>query len=133
YTLQLLLNTSAEAEDQAGGSSNNTLATAQNLDPGFVAVAGSAQVAAVRGSAAADGTTGQVTVFSADFESGNAGFTVNNGTNGLWHNSVGRGAQAGHSPTHSFYYGQGEGPNGGGNYTTGTVANSGTLTSPSIA
>src|SRR5262249_48359713 len=50
---------------------------------------------------------------------------------GLWHLSTGRGNQAGHSPTQSLYYGQGEGPNGGGNYLTGS-SNAGNVTSPSL-
>jgi uncharacterized repeat protein (TIGR01451 family) len=73
-------------------------------------------------------------VFRANFESGLQGFTVTNifGIgNGLWHLSTGRGAQAGHSPTSSIYYGQGEGPSGGGNYNTG-LANEGIIVSPLI-
>src|SRR5262249_2471574 len=50
---------------------------------------------------------------------------------GLWHLSTGRGSQAGHSATHSFYFGQGEGPNGGGNYNVGNTA--GNITSAAIA
>ena len=53
-------------------------------------------------------------------------------TTGLWHVSEARGTDTGHSSTHSLYYGQGESPTGGGNYKTGTVANSGTATSPLI-
>src|SRR5205814_9582792 len=48
-----------------------------------------------------------------------------------WHLSPGRGAQAGHSPPHSFYFGQGEGPNGGGNISVGNTA--GSITSAPIA
>src|SRR5262249_31686398 len=44
--------------------------------------------------------------------------------------STGRGAQSGHSPATSFYFGQGEGPGGGGNYNVGNTA--GTITSGPI-
>jgi uncharacterized repeat protein (TIGR01451 family) len=73
-------------------------------------------------------------VFRANFESGLQGFTVTNTFgigNGLWHLSTGRGNQTGHSPTSSIYYGQGEGPSGGGNYNTG-LANEGIIVSPLI-
>ena len=73
-------------------------------------------------------------VFRANFESGLQGFTVNNAYgigNGLWHLSTGRGTQGGHSPASSIYYGQGEGPSGGGNYNSG-VANEGAIISPVI-
>ena len=72
-------------------------------------------------------------LFSANFESGLQGFTIDNSFgrgNGLWHLSTGRGADAGHSPSSSLYYGAGEGPAGGGNYNTGT--NEGVVVSPSI-
>jgi hypothetical protein len=72
------------------------------------------------------------TVFSTDFSSGTSGFVVNNSGGGLWHLSTGRGSQGGHSASNSFYYGQGEGASGGGNYNT-AGRNTGTLTSPSIA
>jgi uncharacterized repeat protein (TIGR01451 family) len=78
--------------------------------------------------------------FQADFETGLQGFTVNNGiglSNGLWHVSTGRGSQAGHSASHSIYYGFGEGPAGGGTYNTTNssgvaIANEGVITSPTI-
>jgi uncharacterized repeat protein (TIGR01451 family) len=73
-------------------------------------------------------------VFRASFESGLQGFTVTNTFgigNGLWHLSQGRANQTGHSPTSSIYYGQGEGPTGGGNYNTG-LANEGIIVSPLI-
>jgi hypothetical protein len=71
-----------------------------------------------------------------DFESGQQGFVINNGplpghVAGLWHLSTGRGAQTGHSPGASFYFGQGEGPGGGGNYNVGNTA--GSITSGPIA
>ena len=52
---------------------------------------------------------------------------------GLWHLSTGRGGDANHSATHSFYYGQAEGPGGGGNYNTPGFANRGVLSSPAVA
>ena len=78
---------------------------------------------------------GQGEIFRASFESGLQGFTVSNTFglgNGLWHLSTGRGSQAGHSPTSSIYYGQGEGPSGGGNYNTPGLANEGIIVSPLI-
>src|SRR5262249_24783951 len=101
------------------------------------------QRGAVLGSLGLVSTLSTTTVFYAPFEdaSGNFasdGFTVNNTplrssyATGLWHPSQGRGNQPGHSPTWSFYYGQGEGPNGGGNYQTDGKANGGYLISPSI-
>lgn len=84
--------------------------------------------------------TPNVTVFAADFESGLNGFTIDNngpdglpGTadDGLWHQSTGRGGNAGHSASNSIYYGRNETASGGGNYDTGST-NSGTLTSPVI-
>jgi uncharacterized repeat protein (TIGR01451 family) len=74
-------------------------------------------------------------VFRANFESGLQGFTVTNTFglgNGLWHLSTGRGNQAGHSPISSIYYGQGEGPTGGGTYNTPGLANEGIIVSPVI-
>ena len=65
-------------------------------------------------------TIESTTIFLADFEDGDDGFVVEDFGNGLWHRSEGRGNQPGHSPTFSFYYGQGEGPNGGGNYNVGS-------------
>ncbi len=88
------------------------------------------------------------TVFSADFETGAQGFTVQNDPSGspdpsfylagLWHLSTGRGAQPGHSASTSFYYGQGEGPDGGGSINIGVTRDSpnptfGTITSPALA
>lgn len=94
---------------------NNTLATAQTMT-------------------GSQGALGQVqggTGSSFNFETGQQGWTVNNnipglGT-GLWHLSTRRGAQAGHSPVTSFYYGS----ETTGNYDTG-VANAGTITSPTF-
>ncbi|MBW3543463.1 MAG: immune inhibitor A, partial [Planctomycetes bacterium] len=60
-----------------------------------------------------------------DFEAGTGGFAAA----GAWHLSTGRTFNVGHSPLHSFYFGTGEGPNGGGTYANETF---GTLTSPVI-
>jgi uncharacterized repeat protein (TIGR01451 family) len=75
----------------------------------------------------------------ATFETGLEGFATNNSYglgNGLWHLSTGRGSQAGHSSTHSLYYGFGEGPSGGGSYNltnaSGGVANEGVVVSPLV-
>jgi len=78
---------------------------------------------------AADGPV----LFSADFESGLDGFTVDNdygAGNGLWHRSTGRSSDPGHSAVYSLYYGQNEGPDGGGDYDAGDTE--GAVTSPLI-
>jgi hypothetical protein len=70
-----------------------------------------------------------------DFESGLQGFTINNNygsSNGLWHVSTGRASNPGHSPTHSLYYGQHEGPTGGGDYNVTNFANGGVVVSAPI-
>jgi methionine-rich copper-binding protein CopC len=134
YTVQVILNAALDTE-QHRGPANATRAMAQNLNPAFLALPEGASRAAVLGrtDTVAASTT---TVFSADFESGLQGFTINNGpipghVAGLWHLSTGRGNQAGHSPTHSLYYGRNEGPNGGGDYNVGN--NAGYVTSSPIA
>ena len=76
--------------------------------------------------------------FQADFtaDDGSAsldGFTIDNTgatVEGLWHLSTGRGNQVGHSAIDSLYFGQGEGPDGNGNYDVGNTA--GRITSPLI-
>src|SRR5262249_3748230 len=118
------------------GANNDTRATAQNIDGSFVTLQtpqASAQRGAVLGGNAA---AAPVPFFTADFESGAQGFTINNGPQpghvaGLWHLSTGRGSQRGPPPPHSFYCGQGGGPNGGGNYNVGNTA--GNITSAPIA
>lgn len=57
-----------------------------------------------------------------------SGFT-SAGTNNQWHISSGRGNNAGHSPQHSFYFGQNETAAGGGTYANNANA---TLRSPEI-
>ena len=89
--------------------------------------AGTVYLSAFGGSASA--------VFAANFESGLGGFTVTNtfgNGNGLWHLSTGRATDPGHSPSNSLYYGQNEGPSGGGNYDTSGIANEGVVTSSTI-
>ncbi|MBE7386003.1 MAG: trypsin-like serine protease [Leptolyngbya sp. SIO1E4] len=80
---------------------------------------------------------GTVERFRADFSDGTVpdldGFTVDNTgapVPGLWHLTTGRGAQPGHSPEHSLYFGQNESAIGGGNYDVGHTA--GRVTSPEI-
>ena len=130
YTLRAILNADLDAE-LMGGPPNNSIDSAQGLDAGFASLGipgRTADRAAVLGSLAPLTST----IFYAGFEENADGFTVDNFANGLWHRSQGRGLQPGHSPTWSFYYGQGETIDGGGNYDTGT-RNAGRLISPSIA
>jgi hypothetical protein len=133
YTVRVVLNAAQEAEDTVAGASDNTRATAQDIDGSFIALQtpqASAQRGAVLGG---DPVAAPVPAQSFDFESGQQGFTINNnvlGTGtlaGLWHLSTRRGPQAGHSPVTSFYYG-GETT---GNYSTGN-RNAGTITSAPI-
>ena len=133
YRAQIILNAAVEDESH-DGPANDTLETAQDLEPSFIPLLHAINLAKKgnqpeRG--AVLGTVEFVPIFVADFESGDNGFTVDNFQGGLWHRSDGRGSQTGHSLTHSFYYGQGEGPDGGGTYETGD-SNAGALVSPSI-
>ncbi len=69
-----------------------------------------------------------------DFEGGLGVFSIDNtfgSGGGLWHLSTGRELDPGHSPFTSLYYGQFEGPFGGGDYDTG-AANGGAVTSSTI-
>lgn len=82
--------------------------------------------------------TGNRELFRADFSDGVAasldGFTIDNSGGavpGLWHLTTARGSQPGHSPPHSFYFGQNETATGGGNYDVGHTA--GRITSPEIS
>ncbi|HYV34918.1 MAG TPA: hypothetical protein VE988_04385, partial [Gemmataceae bacterium] len=65
YTVQVILNAAADAESH-GGSTNNSLATAQNLDGAAITLAAGASQLAVLGA----GDIGPA-LFSADFETGN--------------------------------------------------------------
>ncbi len=132
YTVNLLLNSAAEE-----ALTNGSLETAQDLEASFISL--DADSPAARGA-----VTGRLdprhagAVLFADFETGEQGFTVENQTStqyldGLWHLSTGRGDQPGHSASTSFYYGQGEGPDGGGTYDLGELTPSrGRLVSPMI-
>jgi hypothetical protein len=136
FSLQVILNAAEELEEAISGATNNTPATAQNIEGSFITLrtsVASASRGAVLGANAA-GPSVPFQIF--DFESGQQGFVINNDppplhVTGLWHLSTGRGAQSGHSPVTSFYFGQGEGAGGGGNYNVGNTA--GTITSGPIA
>jgi hypothetical protein len=136
FSLQVILNAAKESEETISGATNNTLATAQNISASFITLR-SSLASASRGAVLGGNAAGSPVPFqSFDFESGQQGFVINNGplpghAAGLWHLSTGRGAQSGHSPGASFYFGQGEGPGGGGNYNVGNRA--GTITSEPIA
>src|SRR5262249_6411896 len=135
YTARVILNAALEAENN-GGAANDTRLTAQSLDTALVTLqtpSASAQRGAVLGG---NPNAAPAPFFTANFETGQQGFTINNGPQpghvaGLWHLSTGRGSQSGHSPTHSFYFGQAEGANGGGNYNVGNTA--GNITSAAIS
>jgi hypothetical protein len=136
YTVQVTLNAALENEGNLAGVTNDTQGSAQNIDGSFVTLQ-TPQASGARGAVLGGNAAGPlVPFFTADFESGAQGFTINNGpvaghVAGLWHLSTGRGTQAGHSATHSFYFGQGEGPGGGGNYNVGNTA--GNITSAALA
>jgi len=136
YSLQVILNAARELEGTISGATNNTPATAQDISASFItlqsSLASASRGAVIGGNAAAPPVPFQ----TFDFETGQQGFVINNGplpghVAGLWHLSTGRGTQSGHSPVTSFYFGQGEGPGGGGNYNVGNTA--GTITSGPIA
>ncbi len=125
YTVGATLN-AAQSQGLFGGS-NQSLATAQDLNGSFVGLGNGASHAAVMGGAVSTGGA-----LATNFESGLGGFVINNTLGTMWHLSTGRGTQGGHSSTHSLYFGQGETDAGGGNYDTGSRV-AGTVTSPSIA
>ncbi len=136
FSLQVILNAARESEGTISGATNNTLATAQNINASFITLR-SSLASASRGAVIGGNAAGPLAPFPAfDFESGQQGFVINNDppplhVAGLWHLSTGRGMQSGHSTVTSFYFGQGEGPGGGGNYNVGNTA--GTITSEPIA
>jgi uncharacterized delta-60 repeat protein len=126
FSLTVDLNAARDSET-AGGTNNDSIATAQDLNAAFIRPGAPSDMsrAAVLGSFD--------TLFFADFESGLSGFTVDNSVaNGLWHLSTGRATQSGHTATRSFYFGKGEGTNGGGTYATG-ARTAGYLISPAIS
>src|SRR5262249_56506625 len=112
--------------ESSDGAGKDSRATAQNLDGSFLTLQTGSNAAA-RGAVLGASSPGAPVAFSlTDFESGAGGYTINNGPQpghvaGLWHLSTGRGAQTGHSPPHSLYFGPGGGPGGGGNYNVGTT------------
>ncbi len=136
YSLQVILNAARELEGTIPGATNNTFATAQNINGSFITLQ-SSLASASRGAVFGGNAAGPSVPFQTfNFESGQQGFVINNGPQpghvaGLWHLSTGRGAQSGHSPVNSFYFGQGEGAGGGGNYNVGNTA--GAITSGPIA
>ena len=76
-------------------------------------------------------------IFSENFDGGTGGFVIDNGFGsggGLWHRSSGRSADGdpNHTPPNSLYYGQNEGPLGGGDYDTG-FTNGGAVFSPTVS
>src|SRR5262245_27906144 len=136
FSLQVILNTAVESEGTISGATNNTLATAQNIDGSFITLRTSVASASRGAVLGANAAAPSVPFQSFDFESGQQGFMINNNppplhVAGLWHLSTGRGTQSGHSPVTSFYFGRGEGPDGGGNYNVGNTV--GTITSEPIA
>ncbi len=136
YSVQLILNAAVE-EEAHSGPTNDSLADAQSLSAAFIDLNAGADRAAVLGRLEQFRLVD--TIYLADFESGQQGFTVDNAPpdpfylEGLWHLSTGRGEEPGHSASTSFYYGQGEGPDGGGTYALGEFTpTAGSITSPPI-
>src|SRR5262245_38436125 len=129
FSLQMILNAARELEGTISGATNNTPATAQDINASFITLRTSV-ASASRGAVLGANTAAPPTPFlTLEFESGQQGFVINNGPQpghvaGLWRLSTGRGSQTGHSPVTSFYFGQGEGPGGGGNYNVGNTAGS---------
>ena len=147
FQVTTYLNAALETESH-DGAANDSTATAQSLEGSMISLnsggTGGQQPArgAVLGSL--EWTT-VATVFSADFETGEQGFSVDNDPAnappndwpyipGFWHLTTGRGSETGHSASTSFYYGTGEGADGGGSYQSGTTDPSyGAIISPAIA
>ena len=107
YSIQVLLNTALETESHDGDGNN---VTPQNIDDSFITVATttvSADRGAVMGRTDSNPT---VELLKSDFETagGHNAWTIDTGTNNLWHNSIGHRAEPGHSATHSMYFGAGE-------------------------
>lgn len=132
YAMVVYLNAAREAEGVIAGVTNDTIATAQSIDPSFIGLQTSL-ASASRGAVLGSNPSGPPTAFQTfDFESGQQGFVINNGplparVAGLWHLSTRRSAEAGHSPTTSFYFGS----EATGNYNVGATA--GTIISAPIA
>ncbi|MCX5672418.1 MAG: immune inhibitor A, partial [Planctomycetota bacterium] len=99
------------------------------LDLGYYAVAEEPQGYAIPTVPHPDAAIGNVVVLDANFEESGDGFVIDNTgatVPGLWHRSTRRGADAGHSPSHSFYFGR----DAEGNYDVGDTA--GRITSAGI-
>src|SRR5262245_38464600 len=132
YSLQVILNAARELEGTISGATNNTPATAQDINASFITLQ-SSLASASRGAVLGANAAGAPAPFlTLDFESGQQGFVINNGPQpghvaGLWHLSTRRGTQSGHSPVTSFYFGS----EASGNYNVGNTA--GTITSGPIA
>ncbi len=122
YSLDVYRNASLEAAVGDSDADNALAIDDSRLD------LGSSRLGVI-GSSQPEGVTDGV-IFSQDFEAGLGGFVIN----GLWHLSQGRSSDGdpNHSPPNSLYYGQGEGPLGGGNFDTGAT-NSGTVISPLVS
>jgi subtilisin family serine protease len=137
FTVQVFLNSALELESH-DGATNNSRATAQNIDASFIDLIKGAKRGAVLGQS--DDTTSTV-FYEQNFEGGAGGFTVENTTSGLWHITTARGTDGGHSATHSFYYGieakGGKGKPSAANYIVkskgkggASIRNAGSLISP---
>ncbi len=129
YNVQVILNSAFELEGKVVGASNNTAATAQNIDGSFInldTTLGHSSRGAVLGTADTVGVANTLALYN--FESGQQGWTVTplTGTS-LWHLSTRRGGDGGHSPFTSFYYGS----DATGNYDFGSTA--GAIVSPTIS
>ena len=134
YRTKIILNAAAEEETYLGPD-NDTPATAQEIKDSFVSLNRSVNASSSgpqpdRG--AVLGTTAFEPIYIFDFEGDDQGFTIEDISGSLWHRTIGRGSQPEHSPVHSFYFGNGEGPNGGGDYDTGQRV-AGALVSPSLS
>lgn len=131
YSVQIILNAALETETSLSGPSNDSLASAQSIDGSMINLGPSNSVR--RGAVIGANLAGTTTYSTTDFESGQAGYVINNnirgtGTSaGLWHLSTRRGSEVGHSSTTSFYYGS----DSTGTYSTG-AGNAGSITSPAI-
>ena len=132
FSLQAVLNASLEEEGRKKRAYNDSSASAQSIDTSYVRFSTDLESFS-RGSLVgslgrvSDGIPDATILYSADFETGNDGFSdVNdNGRNSLWNRTERRGNETGHSATHSFWYG---------NPATGTydTGGGGSMVSPAI-
>ena len=111
YTAQITLNAALEAENY-GGTSNDTRATAQNIDASFITLQ-TPTVSAARGAVlGGNASAASIPVTTYDFESGQQGWTINNnilGTGtaaGLWHLSTRRSGNPNHTPDQFLLWGE---------------------------